>query len=680
LRYLEENQWKAIPKPVGFTETYLPLKDESYLVQDHFGNEKVLVLTSERNTLGNLATHELAEAIGVKHLPAHPVLILRGRNNIPLLADFANPEKRAFLFAPDASKESKLTIHIPDDSWAQALIFPLHRFTPTVPEPKTAEALSDLMKQVIFHAALAAAKTTTSYIDGEPYFFWADDIFKNLGQKLDWELFKEEMKPIPYQALKSLSQTEADFLTGDLAAFLDRLEWISDHGINTIFAPLAAHYADVHKVKLDLTNRLRDRIKTLRPLTEKYLQNRIGGRFSQAALPKSLLPIEMLYVPPHLGGQRYPTKIPSLGNEFTRRTLARSLLESYFFSTPLIRVGMLKQWAKELNSSDPLGQLMKEAHQWDSTVRLINGKTLRSNTRERRVRTPQHFLNKNLEKQILVYSPNDAEGEEIDYILHEIGNRLPLIPMAFDIQRGRGLGPEDLKAIVRVAQDHQTNKITLIESNGFSEAQKTYLHSHGLVVDYIDHHYSDNLSSWHPYSALEQFAGRINYQLCLEQQLTALQDRSGANAFHFIQWDKKTVADYLSRRFNVSEIHREYAGVFDAAGIDVVPVIHRNEALGRLMMALSWEVYPRVPNAIIVRNTNIIFSGKPEVAMSLYDTYRTRDDVFIMWGGSFNSSIYIKITPRPGLSLQDLTHEISITVGNSKELITPCLLQIRDAA
>lgn len=643
LRFMQENAWQVVDKPAGFASEFGNFEHENYLVRDPNGNEFILTLFEKTETLRILASHELAEAIGLPHFPVYPVLVRRGDNNIPTEAELESGAAKSRLFDPNDSDDRTYSRFYGDIIYISALLFPRVPHLEPPKDPVTPEEISLALKNVLFRIAIGAQGLHYGTMPNDKQrFISAINILSQDVSELTWQDFKISMKYVPYQNLQALGKDEAKMVTDDIGDFLDRLEWMAKHHLETIFAPPTTILNDEFGLKYAFTRNIKARIMKLRELTARQFRERIGKNFN-VDLRKKALPYEVLYTPPRIGRIRFPGDIPKWPKKkLDRQARARDLLEAYYLSPSRRQMEMVLQWGE--NDQDPIEPLLEDAAKWDGSVRLINHRALPTDESHlAEVKTePQVFLNRNLPKALVVLSPMDQESAEALRILEELKGQIPLEPYPVKLRPGQRIGWSRLNALREYAVDKGFKHIIFGEIVGVDLDLRTPFTSAGITLEFIDHHHEDGVAEWHPFSWLEQLMDRLNYFPDIRQKLKGMQDRMGLHAFKMVNWNRTNVKDYMHRfRRSLRELVDPVEGAYDSDQ-DVVLLIESPQGdFAELSYALNWETFPRVANALVQRERSLVFFGRADLAFELHDALKAEGVTRLVWGGDIGSTIFV---------------------------------------
>lgn len=673
-------------KPAGFRSEMGPFKDEHYYVRDEWDNEYTLYLGPRLEVLRLLAAHEFAEAVGLLRIPVHPVLVIRGQNNVPLQADVLQGRAQAALFDP-ADPGVRYNVNFGDDFYTSALLLPRIPKMQPLKEPETLIELTDTIKQILFRIAIGARSLHFGILDDHrQHFLIANGVLEDLHNDFDWNEMKFSMKFVPYQKLQALSQEEAAYVIDEVSRFLDRVEWVGANHLESLFGPAGAVAWVDHGVKVNYIVRLKKRIEIMRAMMQRHFHERIRGHF-KVELLKRPLPRDVLYIAPRIPFSRsYNEERPLPAETWERRANARNLLECFFHSTLQRQREIVLEWGKHpaIDGGDPIAFLMNEAEKWDGTTRIINSHirlATDDNFQADPDRQPQLFLNPNLPRTLVVWSPNDPEGREVGRVLREVEDRLPLTAMPLSLRPGQKVNRTLLREIIAVAKEKQVTKIVFGEVRLIDPNFRQFLQNEGFQLEFIDHHQEDGVSTYHPYSWLEQLLHRISYQPDLRQMITGLMDRSGIHAFLQIRWDMPVVNDYIKvYRQDLWQIKHAISGAFDHVDQDVVLILKQPDArFSALNWAYNWDVYPKVANALVFRDHSMLFFGKADIAMPLYDHMKATEGRYltVVMGGDIGSNVFLIFRVTDNFEyMETVAHRVKLFLQDKTAFPKLCAIEI----
>lgn len=680
-----EDQRLTLLSPVSAINKQ-PVKVETYLVSDRWGNKYFLSVRSNSTALAMTGVYALLSSLGVHSIPTQPILVKRGNGIVMTLANAQAFQQQAKL--PQWHEPT-----IRDGEWFGAYVQPVMGLgDPPSPEKLTPLQLVEAFEILV---ALHALRSPGSLYFRSGHFLLpaVTGYFAHLYTKdTPDRLLRNAVPKYVWETLKEFSPQQVELFLDTLIPFFDRLEWVGRQHLEAFLNPTIDALKEEGKFgrgvdSMPFRRKLVESFASARADFEAYLRERIGGNFRAVSLASNgsapAADGQLALVPPLPYSLTWgQADLPSISDPHFRKLNSKYLLYAYFRASAQLRGAVFRWWQKEIGDGDPIELLLKDATQWDSTVFIFSPHRLPQVEGLQLVENPQMHLNASLPKTLVVYARNDREGE----LIHEIGMDVrPFLPIvmlrAFANRRAR-FDEKSIRRIIGHARDQGCNRVVKCELGSLRPELRQLFVDAGLELVELDHH-NNQPENFQKRSVAELFMHMIGYSPRLDQLHTAMRDRSGISAFPQLGYERSDLDTLLRGEEGLRLLRGWTDRLGDVFFADpektIVPeVSNYNGPLGTLAMALGYLTYPTPPTFLDVSQNMVRVYGDPrliwEVLKTVNGHHSTRNHRNVIFGGDGSRTMFVNIDS----SAEDIEYVRHTVVGliesnGTSALKNPCV-------
>lgn len=658
-QFLENRELQILGKVSSLFQTLpspLVPNEEAYLVKDKYGNRSFVSLAPSGSVLNSIALHQLFTCLGLDAMPARPILVKRGKNNLPTLED------ASALGGPIATE-------VKNDEWSPALIVPVLKEDRWPTEAEfTTEMLAESAKHLVTAYILGMNSATYAYKSGKLIFLYAEQLLRTLfSQDTPQKRLRHYFSTFFYGRLQKFTTEEAEAFAKELSRYFDRLELIEKDHFETVFGPLidgTIHLTEGQLNTISATtrqSRLRTVIKSARAEVEKYFHDRIGYNFRSVPFNyRNGNAVENFIVSPVKYNFRFSsaTTLSIVDPEF-RKANAKHLLFAYYSSGKWMKKILFEKWSQELNGTDPVEVLLEDATRWDTTVRMVSSESLGSMARFSLKGPTQFYLDSDAPRTLVVYSNNDQEGRLINEIVKGLSKEVGLVPLRLTLGRTQLLNSSDVSPLIRTAIARKCSRVVVCELGGIPAVDKVRFEEAGLQLIELDHH-NKFPDDWQKLSTAEQLMRVYNYQPNMRQMITAINDRSSIFGFQDLGF---TTYDQLERFLTAEGIFDFFSDAANKVGyfhnkLEVEPIIVIRNTYSNfpaVVASIGVQTFPIVPTVLGPNGRYLRISARPDLIWKIIHEFKDRD---LVWGGDGSRAMYLTIRAAPRLSVETLQQRV----------------------